>query len=332
VRQSTLFRIVISNSFNPIFNLSLEEALVSLSNPKDRVLFLWQNDRTVVIGRNQNPWKECNIRKLKDLDIRLVRRLSGGGAVYHDLGNLNFTFLSDSKEIRIRENIEFIIGVLNKFGIDAVFSGKNDIIVKGYKVSGSAYYVEDNILCHHGTLLIDSDLQKLSGILTPSKQKLASKGVDSVAARVINMKELFHDVTVQKMKQALIDAFKRQTSGHLDTITFQDTETYDVTNNIDKQDLKKRLLKDIKNMQRRYSSWEWTFGESPEFEADFSFRYKWGGADLYLQVIDGMIQSAQVCSDALDVNLPNHLQSKLTGLPYDEIVLTDCIQNIYQQA
>lgn len=140
-------KIYLSDSVDPYFNLALEEYLFYNTNPADQVLYLWQNYNTVVIGRNQNPWKECNLAELEKAGGKLVRRLSGGGAVYHDLGNLNFSFVSNFEKNKIRKNIEMIICVLRTHNIEAVFTGKNDIQVGPYKVCGNAYFEGNNMLC-----------------------------------------------------------------------------------------------------------------------------------------------------------------------------------------
>jgi len=306
-----LYKVYLSQSNNPYFNLAFEEYLVHNAGEHEKILFLWQNENTVVIGRNQNPWKECNLQELNDQRGKLVRRLSGGGAVYHDLGNLNYTFISSFSEKKVEENIDFIISALAANGIDAVFSGKNDILVQEYKVSGNAFFVENNILCHHGTLLIDSNLEKLSRFLTVSEQKLRSKGIDSVKARVKNLKELKRTITAETLIDSLTSEF------------LTDSKASDIECVND--DFKGHNFADGETFQeriKRFESWDWNFGSSPEFNLHVSERFSWGEIDLYLLVKDGYIVEAEIATDALDVDLPQKIKSAIKNkkFDYDEII------------
>lgn len=312
-----MYKVYISHSCNPYFNLALEEYLVHHNVPRDQILFLWQNQNTVVIGRNQNPWKECNLEELKRQGGRIVRRLSGGGAVYHDLGNLNFTFVSNFSEGKVKENIHLIIKALTLNGIEAIFSGKNDILAQGCKISGNAYFVENDILCHHGTLLVNADLEKLGSILTVSQNKLQSKGIDSVKSRVINIKELNSKITIESLKTDFISTFL--TDGD-DTSVFWVDEDKVLDGNID--------LEAVHKQMKKFESWEWNFGSSPEFNYQFSERFSWGELDMYLLVIDGIIIEAKVCTDALDVNLPNRIKTMILHSKYDDEKLISLITKI----
>lgn len=307
-----MYKVYISRSNNPYFNLALEEYLVNNAGKNEQILFLWQNQNTVVIGRNQNPWKECNLEELNFQKGNLVRRRSGGGAVYHDLGNLNFTFISSYTEKKVEENIDFIISALKSNGITAVFSGKNDILVQEYKVSGNAFFVENDILCHHGTLLINSNLEKLNSFLTVSEQKLKSKGIDSVKDRVKNLKELNEAITVENLIDSLSSIFV--SSENDSAIELIDENTIE-NNFIDN----KVLLDQIKH----FESWDWNFGSSPEFNMEISERFPWGEVHLYLIVQDGYIVEAEVTTDALDIDLPHKIKNALQNrkFDYDEIIL-----------
>jgi len=305
-----LYKVYLSRSNNPYFNLAFEEYLVHNADKNEQVLFLWQNQNTVVIGRNQNPWKECNLQELNLQQGKLVRRLSGGGAVYHDLGNLNFTFISSFSEKRVEENIGIIISALASNGIDAVFSGKNDILVQGYKVSGNAFFVENDILCHHGTLLIDSHLEKLNSFLTVSEQKLRSKGIDSVKARVKNLKELNEAITVETLIHSLTSVFVPDGKDSVIEWVNEDCMENQFTN---RKDLQERI--------KGFESWDWNFGSSPEFNLHVSERFSWGEVDLYLIVKDGFVVDAEITTDALDIDLPYKIKNVIKNrkFDYDEI-------------
>jgi len=301
-----LLKVYISENINPSFNLALEEYLVRRHDPSDRILFLWQNQNTVVIGRNQNPWKECNIEELKRQKGQLVRRLSGGGAVYHDSGNLNFTFISAYTKTQVTENIGLLIQVLAQFGIEAVFSGKNDILVQDSKISGNAFFVEDDILCHHGTLLVDVDIEKLGRLLTVSEKKLRSKGVDSVRSRVRNLIEFNRDLSINDLRENMLRTFLSDADEiRIHLVSDKLTEDEEIE------------LGDVQKLMERYESWEWTFGSTPEFNIEISERFNWGGIDLYLLVKDGIITNIEINTDALDVNLPRKIIDMVCNTKYD---------------
>ena len=187
----------------PYQNLAVEEYLLLHCDKEECILYLWQNRNTVVIGRNQNAWKECLVSKLEEENGYPVRRLSGGGAVYHDLGNLNFTFLVRKENYNVDKQLNVILEAVKKLGIHAEKSGRNDILIDGHKFSGNAFYEQGDCCYHHGTLMVHVNLGELSRYLTVSKDKLQSKGVDSVRARVANLTEYAPDATVELLKQKL---------------------------------------------------------------------------------------------------------------------------------
>jgi len=179
--------VLVSDSLNPWFNLATEQWIFSDMEPDRQLLFIWRNTDTVVIGRNQNPWKECNLSKMEKDSVYLARRESGGGAVFHDKGNTNFTFLSGIKNYSVERNFRIITDALSGLGLDAVISGRNDITAGGKKISGSAFKLTSDRAFHHGTLLISADLGRLSEYLSPSILKLKSKGIESARSRVANI-------------------------------------------------------------------------------------------------------------------------------------------------
>lgn len=303
-------KVLLSNTTNPSINLAIEEYLIHALEVNEIILFLWQNENTVVIGRNQNPWKECNYNKLEADGGALVRRLSGGGAVYHDLGNLNYTILSKKRENSIKENINIIIDALSAMGINAVFSGKNDILVDDMKISGNAYYEEDNKLCHHGTLLINANISKLSQYLLVSKLKLQSKGIDSVKSRVVNLKEIDGSITVERTKQELIKAF------------------FNKYNKGETQIIDEAFIDSAKTFVDKYQSWGWNFGSSPEFNISLENRFKWGGFELNLAVKDGVIKEASIYTDALNTQLSQIVHDKIWNQSLKSEVLAEALNQI----
>ena len=197
-----------SNQVNPYKNLAVEEYLLLHCEDKECILYLWQNQNTVVIGRNQNAWKECKVTKLEEENGHLARRLSGGGAVYHDLGNLNFTFLVNKDEYSLEKQLQVIINAMGRLGLKAEKSGRNDILIDGKKFSGNAFYEQEKHCYHHGTIMVDVNMETLSRYLTVSKDKLKSKGVDSVKSRVTNLKEYLPELTLEELKKALRESFE----------------------------------------------------------------------------------------------------------------------------
>lgn len=288
-------KVVISNRFNPYYNIAVETWLMEHADATDEILFLWQNDKTVVCGRNQNPLKECDIERLKGDGGHVARRYSGGGAVYHDLGNLNFTFITAYEEGCMKKNTDFIIGVLAEFGVEAVFSGRNDILVDGKKVSGGAFYEEGGMLCHHGTLLVHSNINDLEKYLQPSILKLKSKGIDSIRSRVLNLQELNEEMTTLALTEALVAAFDPDGSLHI-------AEEY--------------LPPDMVTISEKMESlqdWNWIQGESPAFNVNFVERFTWGEVDFKCFVENGYIKDVTVHTDALVIEVSQSLRDALLG-------------------
>ena len=199
--------IVIGSSTDPYHNLAIEETLLYSCQGR-RILYLWQNDRTVVIGRHQDASFECDLEKMEEDGIRLSRRLSGGGAVYHDMGNMNFTFIAPRSELSVDEDFEMIADAVKTFGIETCRTGNNDLGIAqtGAKFSGSAFFRSgpdnDSPCYHHGTILCSSDIEKMGRYLTPSSGKLSKHGVKSVSARVANI-----GIEVEKVRDSVIGSF-----------------------------------------------------------------------------------------------------------------------------
>ena len=283
-----------STSTDPHHNLALEETLLNMATDAV-ILYLWQNQNTVVIGRNQNPWKECRTALLEQEGGHLARRLSGGGAVFHDLGNLNFTFLMPQAHYDLDRQLGIICDGVRSFGIDAQRSGRNDVLAKGRKFSGNAFYKNGKQAYHHGTILIDADMEKLSRYLNPSKAKLAAKGVDSVRSRVGNLRELNPDITIDAMKAALTDAFSASCGGAVERIEVTPDPA----------------------LVERYRSWEWNYGQKLPFTLEWEDRLDFGCIRIEANVEHGAIRAAKVWTDAMDWQLSAKLEQALTGSKLD---------------
>jgi len=201
-------KFLISKTTDPYMNLSVEEVLVRDQEIKDEIVYIYINDNTIVMGRNQNTLEEVDLDYVKKHKINLVRRISGGGAVYHDLGNINFSFVTNKNENSYAGFLEPIIKFLRSIGLNANFKGKNDIEVDGYKISGNAQYIHKDRMFHHGTLLFNTDLTVLGDALTPHPLKLQSKGIKSAKTRVSNIKNLLKtDMNSKEFTESLQDYF-----------------------------------------------------------------------------------------------------------------------------
>ena len=281
--------------FDPYENLAREELL--LSRAQDCcILYLWQNENTVVIGRNQNPWKECRCALLEQEGGRLARRLSGGGAVFHDRGNLNFTFLLPEEDFDKDRQTEVLLRACRALDIPAERSGRNDLTAGGRKFSGHAYYHHEGRAYHHGTLLVDADLEKLGRYLAPSPAKLRTKGVDSVRARVCNLRELAPTLTIPTLKAALTAAF-----GEVCGLPVEPLEPETLAG------------AELTALTAHSRSWDWNFGQRLPFDLACEGRFPWGEARLELRVESGLIQNARVYTDAMDWTLSPRAEAALTG-------------------
>ena len=302
---------IITAKTNPYQNLALEEYLLKHVKKDEIILYLWQNEKTVVIGKNQNPWKECRIAELEEDGGRLVRRLSGGGAVFHDLGNLNFTFLAARDNYNVDRQLEVILKAVNSLGIPAEKSGRNDITAEGRKFSGNAFFSDGEHCYHHGTILVKVDMSMLSHYLNVSREKLVSKGVESVRARVANLTEYVPELDIAMIRSGLIEAFG---------------EVYGLRPAELKEDI---LDMDIlQELEKKYSSYEWNLGRKMEFNFSLEQRYSWGDIDLRFVVASGQVVSCAAFSDALETEYFETLSLSLTGCKFNSEVLAAAAEKI----
>lgn len=298
----TKLRVLLSDTYDPYFNLASEDWIFRELDPDTEVLFLWRNDKTVVIGKYQNPWEECNLEAMEADGVKLARRQSGGGAVYHDLGNTNFTFLSNRKRYDKGSNSRIIINALKGLGMETEASGRNDLLIDGKKFSGSAYKLTKDRAFHHGTLLIDADLSRISRYLTPDKKKLQSKGISSVQSRVANLCEYTPSLDHESLCQALIDAFFEEKGGRceIETLDFHTLSR----------------IPHLNDYFQQLSDWDWRFGRTPAFSHRLNRRFDWGGMDLHLNTKKGIIEEVQIFSDCLKPNMIDLLTEQLPGCRY----------------
>lgn len=303
-----------SDSVDPYRNIATEKYLLETVQPGCCILYLWQNQNTVVIGRNQNAWVECRTTLLEQEGGHLARRLSGGGAVYHDLGNLNFTFLMCEEDYDLDRQLSVIREACRQAGIAVECSGRNDLLAKGQKFSGNAFYHSQGHAYHHGTLLVDADLEKLSRYLTPSKAKLESKGVASVRSRVINLKELSPALTIPLLAQYMEEAFCRVYGLSAEPIVFS-----------------KDAQKQIEASAMTLSGWDWIYGQRLPFSVSLEDRFSWGSIQLQLQVSSGRIAGIQAYSDSMQWQLAEDIQNALLGLPFSVDAMCKALEAMPEQ-
>ncbi len=284
---------------DPFWNLAVEEYFLEHLAPNSCILYLWQNQNTVVIGKNQNAWAECRTELLAQEGGKLARRLSGGGAVFHDLGNLNFTFIVTKENYDLDRQFSVIRQACKLAGIQVERSGRNDLLAQGRKFSGNAFYKGKVNAYHHGTLLIRSEMEKLQRYLTPPKAKLQSKGVSSVRSRVVNLSELSSELSCEQMKIYMGQAFET---------------VYGVT--AEKIYLDDSALQKIQTIGEKISSWDYLYGRTLPFSATLEKHFPWGHVQLGLETASGKISGAKLYTDAMDWSLPDAVESALKGCAF----------------
>jgi len=245
------YRIVRSTGRDVWRNLALEERLVQQADPGETVLYLWRNDPAVIVGRHQVPWAECSVATLDREGVRLARRISGGGAVYHDLGNLNFTFITGRDVYDLPGQVRLIREAVRSLGADAELSPRNDLLVSGGKVSGNSSWLGKAVACHHGTLLVASDLARLGRYLEPAPLAVTSNIIKSVRSPVTNLADACPGLTVDDVEDAIIRAFGGASGAGV-------------------ADVYPSSYPELDQLAARHASWEWRFGKTPRFEVAFT--------------------------------------------------------------
>lgn len=288
---------------DPHTNLAIEEYALRHLNPSYTYLLFYVNEPSIIIGRNQNTLEEINHRYVKERGIHVVRRLSGGGAVYHDAGNLNFSFITDYRQDRLH-NFELftrpVAGVLQSMGVNAELQGRNDIVVDGRKISGNAQFSTTRRMFSHGTLLLNSDLSEVTRALNPKPTKIESKGHKSVRSRVANIAEYAEqEVDVATFQRRILEGIFSE----------HDIPTYRLT------------PRDWQAVHRirdtRYGLWDWNIGSAPNFNYQNSRRFPFGEVDIRLDISRGYIREAGIFGDFLKGASTDHITSTLVGAPYD---------------
>ncbi len=309
----TLYIIKTDNQ-NPYHNLALEQFLLENQQKNSMTLYLWQNKNTVVIGRNQNPWQECRTSLLEKEDGFLARRLSGGGAVYHDLGNLNFTFITSSQDYDVSRQLSVIQSACAACNILVEASGRNDLLADGRKFSGNAFYHHQGYAYHHGTLMVDVDKEKLGRYLSPPKAKLEAKGVASVRSRVVNLNELCSGLTCERLAQHMQNAFQEVYGMQAQILTLTPEEE-----------------EKVKRIEENISRWEYLFGTPLPFTFCCESHFPWGNIQIQIDAKNGIIRGVKVYTDAMDWTLPQTLENVLIGCRFHLSDMSRAVQDFLPQ-
>lgn len=288
--------VLVNDGWDPYHNLALEKYLFDHLKKDSCLLYLWGNEKTVVIGYNQNAFSECDLSAMKQDGIRLVRRLSGGGAVYHDRGNLNFTFICSSKDYDEGKQSDVIIKALETLGIEAERSGRNDLLAEGRKFSGHAYYHHGGTSYHHGTLMVDVEMDKLQKYLNVSLAKLNDKHVKSVRSRVINLRELRSDLTVEMLKQALITSFSAIYCLKPEIIAEEELDG-----------------REIEKLEKQFSDPQFVFRSEKELSHHLQQRFVWGEVRIEYELENGLFSEVEIYSDSMDPDYLASIPSILRG-------------------
>lgn len=304
--------LIYNDNTNPYFNLAMEEYL--LKNNTEDLFILWRNKPSVIVGKNQNTLSEINLEYVKENSIPVVRRQSGGGAVFHDLGNINFTFITNNNNSfsDFKKFTQPIIDLLKTMGLDATFSGRNDLLIDGKKFSGNAQYNYRNKVMHHGTLLFSSQITDLSNALKVKSIKFEGKGIKSVKSRVTNISEhLDTKMSVLEFKDLIMNYMASIDSDNkLYTLSKEDIDGIE------------------KLVEKKYNTWEWNFGNSPKYSFSNELKYPGGNVEFNLEINKGVISKIKFFGDFFGKEDIENLEILLSGVKHKEESLREVLKNI----
>lgn len=299
---------------DPYFNLAAEEYV--LKNFSEDCFMLWRNAPSIIVGKHQNTLAEINIDYVKQNEIKVVRRLSGGGAVFHDLGNLNFTFIvsgEDGNLVDFRRFTKPILEVLQKLGVEARFEGRNDLTINGLKFSGNAEHVYRNRTLHHGTLLFSAVMTDLAQALKVNPLKFTDKAVKSVRSRVTNISEhLTQPMTVEVFSDMIMDHIRSNYGGNqLYSYTVADREAIE------------------KLRDEKYSQWDWNFGYSPRYQFEKGVRTNGGNLEVHLNAEHGIMTELKIYGDFFHRYDIVDIEQALIGLRHDPDIIRERLKGLH---
>lgn len=302
---------------DPRINLAIEEYILDNFGEKDTYLLFYVNGPSIIIGRNQNTIEEINTDYVEENDIKVVRRLSGGGAVYHDLQNLNFSFITKDDGESFHNFAKFtqpLVDVLNELGVPAELEGRNDLVVEGRKISGNAMYSTRGRMFSHGTLMLDSEIENVVKALNVNKAKIESKGIKSIRSRVANISEYLDEkISMDQFKELILKYVF-----NVDDV--KDVPQYVLTEE-DWQEI-------YKISDQRYQKWEWNYGKSPSFNYKKSHKFPSGLLDVRLDVKKGVIENCTIFGDFFGLGEVSVLEERLKGVRYERKAIEDALEDI----
>lgn len=302
---------------DPRINLALEEYVLEKFGENDTYLLFYINEPSIIVGRNQNSVEEINTDYVDEKDIKVVRRLSGGGAVYHDEGNLNFSFITKDDGESFHDFEKFtqpVVEALNHLGVPAELIGRNDLEVEGRKISGNAMFATRGRMFSHGTLMLDSEIEHVVSALNVQKEKIESRGIKSIKSRVANIAEYLDDnITMTEFKDLILTYI-------FDVEDVEDVPRFELTD----EDWER--IHEIS--VNRYQKWEWNFGKSPSFNVKQSHKFPSGLLDVRLDVNKGIIENCTIYGDFFGVGDVRNLENTLTGVRYERKKIEEALTNI----
>ncbi|MBT2678102.1 lipoate--protein ligase [Bacillus sp. ISL-35] len=300
---------------DPRINLAIEEYALKNLDINETYLLFYINEPSIIIGKNQNTIEEINTEYVEKNGIHVVRRLSGGGAVYHDLGNLNFSFITkdDGDSFHnFRKFTEPVVHALRKLGVNAELSGRNDLLAEGRKISGNAQFSTRGRMFSHGTLLFDSEIESVVSALNVKKDKIESKGIKSIRSRVANISEfLSNKVTVEEFRSLLLK------------------NIFEGLDEIPEYVLTEKDWENIRELSKeRYQNWDWNYGKSPKFNLQHSHRFPVGQIDVRFEVNKGIIDHCKIYGDFFGVGDVTVIENKLTGIKYEKSQIVSALEDV----
>lgn len=300
---------------DPRINLAIEEYALKSLDINETYLLFYINEPSIIIGKNQNTIEEINTEYVEKNGIHVVRRLSGGGAVYHDLGNLNFSFITkdDGESFHnFRKFTEPVVNALRKLGVNAELSGRNDLLAEGRKISGNAQFSTRGRMFSHGTLLFDSEIESVVSALNVKKDKIESKGIKSIRSRVANISEfLTEKVTIEEFRSLLLK------------------NIFEGMDEIPEYVLTEKDWEKIHELSKeRYQNWDWNYGKSPKFNLQHSHRFPVGQIDVRFEVNKGNIENCKIYGDFFGVGDVTEIEDKLTGIKYEKSQIADALEDV----
>ncbi|UFU00512.1 lipoate--protein ligase [Radiobacillus kanasensis] len=302
---------------DPHINLAIEEYVLKNFGADDTYLLFYINEPSIIIGKNQNTTEEINTKYVDDNGIHVVRRLSGGGAVYHDLGNLNFSFITKDDGDSFHNFAKFtepVVEALNKLGVPAELQGRNDLVANGRKISGNAQFSTRGRMFSHGTLMYDSEIEHVVSALNVRKEKIESKGIKSIRSRVANISEFMEEkVSMDEFKNIILRSI-------FDVESVEDVPTYELTDE-DWDNIKKLS-------EERYQKWDWNYGKSPASNIQQSHKFPAGLVDIRLDVKKGIIENAKIYGDFFGVGEVKDIEERLIGIRYERKQIEEALTDV----